>query len=796
MKTRSIVIALVLAIGVSTMGWADLNESDYRTVAENFLLYQNSSKNIVSTDTIKDGERIIAYVMVLEGGGYLLVPATTLLPPVKAYSLQSNFENLPPGYKAFLISELKTLQNEERISTRSSEPTENSERWDFLLSYKQGKNIPRDSVSKTLNMTSKWTQTYPYNKKMPLLPTTSCVLNGVSAITGCVQTAWAQIMRYNKYPARGKGVATYKWNFTLTGSTGDQSCSSSFDVILNKNYNWDNMPDVVDTNTPEYQQDEVAMLMRDLAIVNKANFNSGETSTGYDKTRLVQYFGYSSAMTERTYINDADFFQTLKAEIDSNRPVFLGLTQTNTTGGHAVVGDGYISDTTGNKIHLNMGWGGNYDNVYSLNGTIDAGQTGTFSTSPSTMTMLYNIKPCSSANNDCYENLIAPEATDSISGSAGSGSYTISGQFKSIYDTDAYYPVYLKGLTQLSGIRQNMFNQGFFITVYDSKRENVVAGPTDSYVSYQLPAGKYYIDVSLQSDLSYYPYSSSTAAYTVNIVTQSLTSAEISAIDNKNTAPVINNVLNAISVKNTAPYRIRIDSADADNGDTVTLSASSSNANVTVSMSNDVLTITPNVNNSYSEVTVTASDGKAQTTQPFHVFVTDTLFGKNFTIADTFASQDDIKTTPDIILEGECIIKGYNGSYIAPDTGKLTNYTFFISVSGKTATSDPGLQSTFPINLYQIGTSLKQASVYYPYVKGKNDQYTLTVSCPYVKYSAATISNLLGISMDAVGLGDVIEILRILSRIDPAYQGKDINGDGKFGLEEVIYILQKIAGLR
>jgi hypothetical protein len=50
--------------------------------------------------------------------------------------------------------------------------------------------------------------------------------------------------------------------------------------------------------------------------------------------------------------------------------------------------------------------------------------------------------------------------------------------------------------------------------------------------------------------------------------------------------------------------------------------------------------------------------------------------------------------------------------------------------------------------------------------------------------------------MDAVGLGDVIEILRILSGIEPAYQGKDINGDGKFGLEEAIYILQKIAELR
>ena len=48
------------------------------------------------------------------------------------------------------------------------------------------------------------------------------------------------------------------------------------------------------------------------------------------------------------------------------------------------------------------------------------------------------------------------------------------------------------------------------------------------------------------------------------------------------------------------------------------------------------------------------------------------------------------------------------------------------------------------------------------------------------------------------GLKDVIAILELLtgSGNGDAYSGTDINGDGKIGLEELIYVMQRIAGLR
>jgi len=73
----------------------------------------------------------------------------------------------------------------------------------------------------------------------------------------------------------------------------------------------------------------------------------------------------------------------------------------------------------------------------------------------------------------------------------------------------------------------------------------------------------------------------------------------------------------------------------------------------------------------------------------------------------------------------------------------------------------------------------------------------------YQDYIAATSSasgtpgDLNGIN--GVDLADAIMGLRILAGISVAETinpNADVNGDGKIGLPEVIYILQKVAGLR
>jgi len=50
-----------------------------------------------------------------------------------------------------------------------------------------------------------------------------------------------------------------------------------------------------------------------------------------------------------------------------------------------------------------------------------------------------------------------------------------------------------------------------------------------------------------------------------------------------------------------------------------------------------------------------------------------------------------------------------------------------------------------------------------------------------------------------VDLTDAILAIQIVCGITPTqtvYEAADVNGDGKIGIEELIYILQKLSGLR
>jgi Dockerin type I domain len=50
----------------------------------------------------------------------------------------------------------------------------------------------------------------------------------------------------------------------------------------------------------------------------------------------------------------------------------------------------------------------------------------------------------------------------------------------------------------------------------------------------------------------------------------------------------------------------------------------------------------------------------------------------------------------------------------------------------------------------------------------------------------------------SVDLADAILALQVMAEIEPsatAHKEADVNGDNKIGIEEVIYILQKVSGL-
>lgn len=219
-----------------------------------------------------------------------------------------------------------------------------------------------DSVGPLLG-NIEYDQGTPYNDLCP-------IINGGRAVTGCVATAMAQIMRYWKHPRVGTGEATY------TSSSGAATY-----VFSQHPFDWDNMLEQYTysvTGNPKYNATEataVANLM--LACGASVNMNYSSEASGsyiqYSYNALRTYFGYSENMKyyESDSPNWEDWTENLQEQFDKGLPVLYA--GTATSGGHAFVLDGYKIEptSTGGKrtmFHVNWGWSGHYNGWYPLRG--------------------------------------------------------------------------------------------------------------------------------------------------------------------------------------------------------------------------------------------------------------------------------------------------------------------------------------------------------------------------------------------------------------------------------------------
>ncbi|MEA3290022.1 MAG: C10 family peptidase, partial [Campylobacterota bacterium] len=181
---------------------SSLFSNEYEIIAEKFLQFKNQTKTIKSIEALKKDQTEVAYLFNLEGGGYILVPLSKSVSPVKSYSFHNNYDSLPPKVKKFIINELFNY-----ISNRTLSKTINSnisDRWNFLETFTPTTNnrVLKSYIIDTNLLTTSWEQGYPYNKYFPKV-------NDESTLAGCVQVAFAQVMKYHAWPQKGKGIATH-----------------------------------------------------------------------------------------------------------------------------------------------------------------------------------------------------------------------------------------------------------------------------------------------------------------------------------------------------------------------------------------------------------------------------------------------------------------------------------------------------------------------------------------------------------------------------------------------------------
>lgn len=300
--------------------------------------------------TAADGATRLLYVFDRgASSGYVVVAADDVARPMLGYTDKGDFsiDSIPPALRWWLgcyAAEIKVaVSSGTGVAAQSASTVSRT---------------PIEPIVATM-----WNQDAPFNNLCP-------ELDGERAVTGCVATAMAQVMKVHQWPATGTGTNSYSFTYNSTS----HNVSLDFGATT---YRWDDMLDVYDDNSPSAACDAVATLMYSCGVAVDMRYNlakdggSGAASL-LAAVGLLKYFNYDKGMRylQRTDYTLDEWCDIIYAELAAGRPVLYG--GQSDEGGHEFVCDGYSED---GLFHINWGWGG-ASNGYFLLSALEPGSQG------------------------------------------------------------------------------------------------------------------------------------------------------------------------------------------------------------------------------------------------------------------------------------------------------------------------------------------------------------------------------------------------------------------------------------
>lgn len=552
-------------------------------------------------------------------------------------------------------------------------------------------------------VSTNWGQGWPYNKLLP-------EIGNSKSVAGCTNTAFAQLVYYHKSPSASKGSIIQKWN------------NETLSTQLEKSFRLDLIPESLNSNTPEYVKDELASLFFDIGLINLTDFNSsanGGSTAALEIDNIKRYLGYTDIQTytKNASVLDEEFNEILKSEIIAFRPILLSM---NGSLNHMAIIDGFKEENGKLLFHLNFGWDGRENGFYSLdkNLKVKISQSGNVITYgiADEFKIYYNIFPSA----DKVEDISMLEAGDGVLGSKITGRLTEQ-------DEDFYFNIYLKGRIRFN---KNVGN-GYFIEILNQRGEILIT--SDSNIETIIPLGKYTIRVSkfiVNPDGSKTFYRGETG-YTINIVNNNLEMQDYEKADQVEDHLFLGIPNHLILSKDFLQKTIRLD-AKVIPVEKIKYSATiDENSGLSVEVEDHFLTITKNVESldvGIFELSISSmnENEKLFETKSVPIIIADReySFDKQFIIEGIFANQEKV-ISKDIILDGNCTLRGYNG---------YSNQAFFISIKKEnndviTPTNNT-IESEFEFGKYQLSASLENGSSYYTIKPGVNDNFMISVLCP------------------------------------------------------------------
>ena len=300
------------------------------------------SLQLVETSYYQQSESTVAasyYVFNTDGKGYVIASADDRVPAVLGYSENGTFvpEKMPDNMRAWL------QEYDKQMEYLNCHPEAAARR-----------TVTGAAIAPLIK--TKWNQRAPYNN--------FCPMDGENhSLTGCVATAFAQIMYYHKWPAQ---TTTEIPGYTLTKTVEGEKVNTEIPAIpAGTVFDWDNMKLSYNGSESEAEQDAVATLMQICGTAVNMDY-SATLSLAFDAnvaTALVNYLDYDlgTRYLQRSDYRYAEWCQMMYDELAAGRPILYG--GQSAGGGHAFIVDGYRSD---DYFHINWGWGGGSDNYFLL----------------------------------------------------------------------------------------------------------------------------------------------------------------------------------------------------------------------------------------------------------------------------------------------------------------------------------------------------------------------------------------------------------------------------------------------
>ncbi len=255
-------VALIITFSGSS-GNVDSNKAG--KVAVNWYRHHapatKQQANISKVKDYKWSERTSFYIFSFDKGGFVLVSANDAVTPVLGYG----FDHPVPdsitneAVKGWFDNYARQIDTAFVLNLKQDA---SAAKWDEILANKFP-NLPGDTVGPLLTTT--WDQGWPYNAMCPVDQNGS----GGHCYTGCVATAYGQIMKYYNYPPEGKGYMAY------TDAFGHE-VSADFGSTY---YSWNEMATSLSPSDTNFQA--VAELLYHCGVASYSNYWSGATTGFY-----------------------------------------------------------------------------------------------------------------------------------------------------------------------------------------------------------------------------------------------------------------------------------------------------------------------------------------------------------------------------------------------------------------------------------------------------------------------------------------------------------------------------------